>query len=109
MFRPVCVSFRRIGCSLLFFIVRGENNTNEMGGRLSCLETLRRASAAASSTWHERIDDTKVSRELRCRNIAEEMQTFTSWQKAARKGVTAAGFQGVREYFLKKWCVISAE
>lgn len=32
MFRPVCVSFRRIDCSLLFFLLGGENNTNEMGG-----------------------------------------------------------------------------
>lgn len=34
------------------------------------------------------------------------MQTFTSWQKAARKGVTAAGFQGVREGFLKNGALL---
>lgn len=96
MFRPVCVSFRRIDCSLLFFILRGENNTNEMGGGTAVL-----GDPAVSSTLRERTEDQKVSRELRCRNVAEETQTFTFWQKAARKGVTAAGFQGVREGFLK--------
>lgn len=91
-------------CCFSSFVVKIIRMRWRGGG--ACSETLRRASAAASSTWRERIEDNKVSRELGCRDIAEETQTFTSGQKAARKGVTATGFQGIREGFLKNGALL---